>query len=904
MTRAGEASVDSFSHRNHWRTYLCGALTAALLATLCLFPRSVAAQARDRITRPVDNQARVVRAGNIHPMARPEFDGGRVAADTRLERMILVLQSDPAQQPALESLLAAQQNPNSPQYRQWLTPEEFGRRFGVSDADLAQVVQWLEDQGFTVEPVPAGHNQIVFSGTAAQVSSAFQTEIHEYRVNGATRHANVSNPSIPAALSGVIGGVVTLHDFQSTPMHAHLAPAAAPQYTGGSSHYMAPADFSTIYNLAPLYGSSTDGTGQSIAIVARTNIKMSDVTTFRTMFGLPANNPTVVLNGPDPGIVSSGEQGEAELDSEWSGAVAKGAAIQLVVSGSTNTTDGVDLSAQYIVNHNLAPVVSLSFGACEQAMGTAENQFWNGLWQQAAAQGMSVFVSSGDSGAAGCDVSSNSTGTGRAVNGLCSSPYSTCVGGTEFNDTANPAQYWSASNSSTYGSALSYIPEVAWNESGTNGGSGLWSSGGGASSVYAKPAWQIGPGVPADGRRDVPDVSLSAATHDGYLLSLNGQLYAAGGTSASAPSFAGLMALVIQRQGARQGNANPVLYTLASNQSSGGAAVFHDVISGNNSVPGVTGYNAGAGYDLVTGLGSVDANQLVNNWNGGSTPIPSFSLSAPASAALTSGANTTVGVTVSVTGGFNSAVALTLSSLPAGLTASFSPASLAAPGSGSSTLTLTPGATLASGTYNLTIMATGGGLTKTAPLAVTLAPKCTFSLNPTSANVSGSASSSSVAVAATSGCSWTAVSNASWISITGGSPGAGNGTVNYSVAANVGSTGRTGTMTIAGISFTVTQAAPGCTYGLSASPLHSTPTGYTGSLSVTAPAGCTWTAKSNVTWMTITSGASGSGNGTVTYAVARNNTGASRTGTLTVAGYTVTITEGSRGNTQLTSLRR
>ena len=302
----------------------------------------------------------------------------------------------------------------------------------------------------------------------------------------------------------------------------------------------------------------------------------------------------------------------------------------------------MDLSAQYIVTHNLAPVMSTSFGLCEAWLGSSGNNFLNSLWQQAAAQGITVFVSSGDNGAAGCDSASASNATyGRAVNGLCSTPYSVCVGGTEFNDASNASLYWTTSNASgTQASAISYIPEVVWNESGP--GAGLWASGGGASTIYAKPNWQTGTGVPADGKRDVPDVSLSAAGHDGYLIVQNGGFYVVGGTSAASPSFAGVMALVVQNTAARQGNANTAFYPLASRQRAGGASVFHDVTSGSNSVPGQPGFNATTGYDQATGLGPIDASALVNHWSDSSV-VPAFQAALSAnSLAVDAGSNNSV----------------------------------------------------------------------------------------------------------------------------------------------------------------------------------------------------------------------------------------------------------------------
>ena len=608
----------------------------------------------------------------------------------------------------------------------------------------------------------------------------------------------------------------------------------------------------------------------------------------------------MIVNGTDPGILSSGEQMEATLDVTWSGAVAKNATIDFVVSKSTNSSDGVTLSAQYIVNHNVAPVVSLSFGNCEAAIGTAGNQFWNSLWQQAAAQGQTVLVSAGDSGAAGCDSPSSSTGTVAGVNGMCSTPYSTCLGGTQFSDASNPNAYWSASNSSTYESALSYIPEAAWNASGTvSGGSGLWAGGGGPSQIYPKPSWQSGPGVPSDGFRDTPDVSLNSASHDGYLLAFNGQFYVVAGTSAAAPSFAGLLAIAVQKAAGPLGNANPVLYSLATKQSSGGASVFHDITTGNNTVPGVAGFGAGPGYDLATGLGSVDASLLVNNWGGGSTttPTPALHLSAPSTASLAAGGSATVTATVTISGGFNSSVALSIAGLPAGLTYTSSPSStVAAPGSGSVMLTLKAASTLAAGTFNVTISATGGGLTQNAPLAVTITPPAgqpVFSLSATSASFAAAGGMGSVNVTATPAtATWTASSHATWITIIAGASGTGSQTVTFSVASNTTPSSRSGTLTIAGITFTVNQSAPAaCTYQVAVGAITTTAQGYAGSVSVTTAAGCSWTASSNASWLTVTSGASGSGNGTVKFLAAPDTGTSSRLGTLTVAGWAIQFTE-------------
>jgi pseudomonalisin len=673
-----------------------------------LFIQPPFAQPRDRITSYIDDDRRVTLRGNTHPLALAQYDEGAVAPDYPMEHMLLTLVLDPAQQDALDQLVDAQHNPESPFYHQWLTPEQYGERFGISDADTTQIVEWLQGYGVEVEEVTASRRAIVFSSTAAQVQAAFHTQIHTYKIGDELHHANANDPEIPAALVHVVGGVVSLHDFRSQSMHG-LVRETSPDFTSGGSYYLAPADFATIYDVAALYQQSIAGSGQSIAIVARSNINLADVRQFRTYFGLPANDPQIIVNGTDPGVLSSSEETEADLDVEWSGAVARNAAVKFVVSKSTNASDGVDLSAQYIVNHNVAPVMSVSFGLCEAALGSSGNSFLNSLWQQAAAEGITVVVSSGDSGAAGCDAGSVATAThGRAVNGICSTAYSVCAGGTEFNDSSHPSLYWSPSNASgTQSSALSYIQEKVWNESGP--GAGLWAGGGGASAIYAKPTWQAGAGVPADGKRDVPDVALTSSGHDGYLIYMNGGLYVVGGTSAAAPSFAGVMALVVEHSGARQGDASIALYSLATKQRTGGASVFHDITIGNNSVPGQTGFSATTGYDQATGLGSIDAFVLVNHWSD-ATATPAFHATASAnSLAVTEGSNAEITLNVTVSGGFNAAVAFSVAGLPSGVTGVFTPATLRAPGSGSSVLKLTASSRAKAGDYSVTVSGASSG---------------------------------------------------------------------------------------------------------------------------------------------------------------------------------------------------
>jgi subtilase family serine protease len=643
--------------------------------------------------------------------------------------MVLHLQSSAEQETQLEALIARQTDPKSPNYREFLTPQEFAAQFGVSASDIAKVTGWLQSHGLTVEEVPAGNRAIIFSGNASQVGDAFNTEIRQYNINGVQHLANAGDPQIPAAFAGIVGGVLKLCDFRYQPYLVKGAPIASAQSIGAmfnlgaGMNLLGPADYYTIYDINPLLSAGINGAGQTIAVLARSDIYLSDVQSFRSMFGLTANDPEFIVTNSDPGQVD-GDNVETTLDTEWAGAVAPDASIKVIISSSSGSSDGIDLSATYAVNNNVAPIISLSYGGCEAGMGSTELAFYNSLWEQAAAQGQTVVVAAGDSGAAGCDSSSASKAVdGKAVNGLCSSPYSTCVGGTEFVEGSNPGQYWlPANNSTTLASALSYIPETTWNESGT---ASLAAGGGGASTVYAKPSWQTGAGVPADAKRDVPDVSLTAAMHDGYTVVQGGEIgyiFPVGGTSAATASFAALIALVNQKQNSSQGCINPVLYPLAVKQAAGGESIFHDITTGNNSVPGQTGFSAGKGYDLTTGLGSVDANNLVNHWNDAAA-APMGTLTISTYATTVSQGQTSTAAVKTTTGGISSAVALTASGMPTGVTASFSAATIASPGSGTTTLNIAATSTATPGNYTLTVTGTAGSQTAESSFTLTvLAP--------------------------------------------------------------------------------------------------------------------------------------------------------------------------------------
>ncbi len=862
--------------------------SSLILAAALLAPIAPALGAADSAAlavaaaRLVNVNARTVLPGNVHRLAKASALLAAPDPSLPMERMTLSLSLAPEKQAALERLLAEQQDPASGNFHRWLTPEEFGSRFGRQPEEIAAVANWLAAEGFRLDEVAKGGTWINFSGTVAKVESAFRTRINDYLIGGRLRHANADEPSIPAALADLVDGVVSLHNIPKKAMGRRLDPA----YNSGSSHYLVPGDFATIYNLNPLYAAGIDGSGQTIAIVGRTHPSSSNWATFRSLRGLPANPPIVVVNGTDPGDLGADEDGEADLDVEWSGAVATNATIKFVVSTTTNSMDGVDLSAQYIVNNNLAPVMSLSFGSCESDLGASGRSFYNNLWSQAVAQGITVVVSSGDSGAAGCDdPSATTSSTGLAVSGLASTPYNVAVGGTQFNE--GSGNYWSSSNGVGGASALSYIPEVVWNESGSvAGGSGLWASSGGVSQYYSKPSWQTGLGVPADGKRDIPDVALSSAGHDGYWTYSQGAVGIFSGTSAAAPAFAGIMALVVQKTGQRQGNANPRLYQLASAQyQSGGSAVFHDVSSGNNGVPGRNGYSAGAGYDLATGLGSVDANALVNNWAGGASAC-SYSLG---SRSLSVGAGAATGnVSLTTSSGCTWTAVSNASWL------SVSAGSASGSGSGSVFYAVTANTGSAARTGTLTI----GGQSFTVTQA---SVGCSLAIAPSGQSVAVAGGSGTVSVTTSSGCTWTATSNAVWITVNSGASGSGSGTVAFTVAANTAVAARSGTMTIAGQTFTVTQAGSSCSFALSSTSQTATATGLSGTVTVTSSVGCAWTALSAAAWISVTSGASASGTGVVAYSVGANTSSSARTGTLTIAGQTFTVTQAGVGGGSTTT---
>jgi subtilase family serine protease len=676
------------------------------------------------ITQKIDETKLVTLVNNVRPEANSKNDLGPVDNSLELSHMVLQMQRPAAREAALEAYMDASQTRGSANFHHWLTAEQLGREYGPNPADLAAVTSWLEAHGFQVNRVGKSGMTIDFSGTAAQVLEAFKVEVHNLEVKGERHIGNLKTPQIPAALAPAVLGIASLNDFHP---HSQLAPVsrggAKPANVPGlttSDGYQAvtPADLATIYNYNPVFKADYIGKAQTIVLLEDSNVyNTEDVAIFRKTFGLDSYKlGSFVQVHPggcaDPGI--NGDSVESTLDVEYAGASAPGANLELASCADTNTVFGALEALQILLDEpRVPPIVSLSFLGCEAGFGEAYNDYINYLYQQAASEGVSVFVAAGDNGAAGCDDFDTQSAAfyGVSVNGLASTPYNVAVGGTDFSDlySGTVSEYWNPTNSSTYGSAKSYIPEIPWNDScagtlvsnyegfaipygktgfcnsargadfldiiaGSGGPSGCafgeTSPNPGTAGVSGtcggrpKPSWQKGLfGVPGDGLRDLPDVSLFASNGFwGHYYVICDSQYApctgnpenwagVGGTSASSPVMAGIQALVNQKEGEPQGNPNYVLYSLARTEygaqgnttcdatygASAWTCVFHDITLGDNDVDcqgpnscylpsGVYGvlslsdayyekaFNAHIGWDFATGIGSVDVQKLLFNW--------------------------------------------------------------------------------------------------------------------------------------------------------------------------------------------------------------------------------------------------------------------------------------------------
>jgi hypothetical protein len=644
------------------------------------------------------------------------LDQGIAPDSTPITRLQIVLKRSASQESALQKLLADQQNPTSPSFHKWLTPVEFGRSFGPSDSDLLNLTGWLQSQGFSAIRVNPGRTAVEVSGTAASFRHAFHASVHQISVSGRAAYAAVGTASVPVEIASLITGFAPLPSASSTLQNSSTPILRRDSTTGsfsaitstlhpettipsnGTVYYgISPYDFAAMYDVLPLWNASTpiDGTGQTIAIVGDTDINPADFVAFRKVFNLPlAPSDTststkylnIIYNGNNPGI--RGDEFHADSDTQWAAAAAKGAIIDYIASQATEASSGVILSAEYAIDNNLASILVDSYYTCEADLGAAGNALYSNLWQQAAAQGITVITPTGDSGAAACDAAHVApASSGVAVNGIASTPYTVAVGGTEFYTPNGQAQYFGSTNPTTQSSVTGYIPELVWNDSCTDptvlaepqfaglsaeqacnstaAKSGDYAvtigGGGGPSVTYTKPSWQSAGGVPADGFRDLPDVSLFASqgrTNSFYLVCQQDRdpagaacnvnypysdFAAYGGTEVAAPAFAGILALAAQQTGGRIGNPNPTLYALASKQfasatdcnatgSPASSCIFHDITMGTNAMPCVTGTlncvttnpadtigilsapGAAPGYDTSSGLGSVDAYNLVKAW--------------------------------------------------------------------------------------------------------------------------------------------------------------------------------------------------------------------------------------------------------------------------------------------------
>ncbi len=694
------------------RLRVWGWLAACAMATTALGAQTPAPRIHAEVTSSAMSELR----GSLHPMAQAQYDAGRMPAGTRLSGISIVFSRSQAQEADLQTLLAAQQNPASPLFHQWLTPDQFAARFGMAQSDIARVETWLGQQGFSVDSVSRSRNMIRFSGNVGQIEQAFQTQMHYYNVDGNRHFAPSTALSLPSAIAPAVLAVRNLDDFRPRPMHIRSnAGKARPDFTSSVSGnvFFAPGDINVVYDMKPLLQSSINGAGQSIVVVGQSSISPTDVESFQTAAGLTVKDPTQVLV-PGTGTPQTfpGDQGESDLDIEWSGAMATGADILFVYTGS-NTNFSIFDSIAYAVDEKLGNIISVSYGACESQINSTNAAALELIMSQGAAQGQTIVAASGDSGSTACFISPTTTNPtltvqqALAVNYPSSSQYVTAVGGTEISQSNSAyytqgSAYWSAKSASadTITSALQYIPEVVWNDSqlSVQAGGSLSATGGGVSALFTKPAWQAGvSGIPADGKRDVPDVALysspefvaylyctsdqsdwnltsppiqQASCNSGFRDSASQDLTLAGGTSFATPIFAGMVAILNQQKGyvSGQGLMNPTLYQLASNATTY-ASAFHDVTTGNNFCPSALGstycsstsgaetnYAAGVGYDLTTGLGSIDLNNLATatGWPTATTLIGTATTVAASSNSPNVNTSVTFTITVAASSGTSS----------------------------------------------------------------------------------------------------------------------------------------------------------------------------------------------------------------------------------------------------------
>ncbi len=948
------------SRRCEFAWFFLGALALLLFAAI---PANAQGQSgrhsRALIGQNVDEGKLVTLKGNTRPEAKAENDRGPVADDFRMEHMLLQLQRPPELEKQLEHFIDELHNPDSPNFHKWLTAQQFGEAFGLAQQDVDSITRWLESHGFTVNVVYPSGVVIDFSGTAAQVREAFHTEMRRLEIKGLAHIANLRDPQIPAALAPAVRGIVSLHDFRPYAMHKMRQPRSQftfPDPFGGTAYAVVPADLATIYNLNPLFSAGTSGQGQTIVVIEDTDVfSASDWSTFRSALGLSgytSGSFTTVYPPPAsgsnncrrPGVIAPNDA-EAILDAEWASAAAPSAAIEMATCADTSTTFGGLIALQNLINASGQPpaIMSISYGQCETVNGAAANAAYNSAYQQAVTEGVSVFVAAGDSGAAGCDNSVAEATHGIGVNAFASTPNNVAVGGTDFSDTysGTNATYWNSSNTSAFGSAISYIPEIPWNDScagallstfegysPTYGSTSLCNdpligsllmttaAGGGGPSQCAsgtpstvgvvsgtcqgwpKPSWQSVLGNPNDGVRDTPDVSLFAADglwshfyvfcwsdtkNGGAACGADPSAWSgAGGTSFASPILAGIQALINQKAGGPQGNPAPVYYQLAaaeygasgsslcnSNNGNavGGNCIFNDVTLGDMDVDCVgpncfladgsvgvlstsntsfaPAYGTNVGWDFATGIGTVNAANLVNNWPSSSSQ-PSFTLSAlPTSLTLLQGASGSTTITINPLNGFNSSVNLSVSGFPSGVSAIFS----TNPATTSSLLTLSATGTAAIGTFTVTVAGASGSLGSTVTITLTVNPAGDYTLSASPGSLSviqGTNGTSNITVTPQNGFNGSVSLSAS------GLPSGVTASFNPSSTASTSTLTLTASNTAALGTFSVTVT--GVSGGLS----------HTTSLSLTVTPPPTFALSASPSSLTVTQGASGASTITVT----------------------------------------
>ncbi|MGA6988672.1 MAG: choice-of-anchor D domain-containing protein [Terriglobales bacterium] len=650
----------------------CASATLTLIAPATLVAQTSASLVTSHIIQPIEENARITLKGNVRQDLATAPDLGSVE-DAKPLHLYLLLQRTTAQEADLDNLIARQQQATAPEYHKWLTPKEFGARFGASPEDIAKVTAWLQSHGFKIRSVLNNASMIDFAATAGQVRDTFHTELHYFNIRGGKYLANVKDPQIPAALAPVVAGIKGLSKIPPLTNHTKIrqssydadthswhpvdptaADLASPAYNAGGGYYLVtPQDFYTIYNVNPVFTAGNLAATATVAVIEESDIEYGtvnsttgvatggDVATFRTLFGVPGTLNMHVYHGygtvtcNDPGIDPDdiGEDTEASLDAEWINATAPSADL-IFMSCDQSPDNGIFSSIAALIDNNVSDVMSLSYGESELYFTIADYSFQDTLYAQAATQGQSFFVSSGDSGSDVADQNTGGTATSGVNVSAFAAPTVTVAGGTDFSDLydsleGGPAQstYWAATNSTHYGDAISYVPETAWSNScassilanlvggftgagycatltgGEVDGSVVGGSGG-ISTHYLVPAWQTGisgysgthhaqpdiAGFAANGiwghylifcDSNPPDASSSGCTSDANFGG-------AGGTSFVAPYMAGVAGLLVDATGSRQGLLNPALYALAKAQYTAAATKTACYSNGQTSNTGIT----------------------------------------------------------------------------------------------------------------------------------------------------------------------------------------------------------------------------------------------------------------------------------------------------------------------------